>query len=118
MSGKKKLIKGTEQAFSTFLPECQLWSGLEESISAQMSNSYRFALDNYESIQTLGDFDHWKAKQHYTIAIGPERGWSNSERQLMIENEFLLISMGPRVLRQETALVAVLGQVLGQFWKC
>jgi 16S rRNA U1498 N3-methylase RsmE len=29
----------------------------------------------------------------------------------------LLLSLGPRVLRQETAVVVALGQVLGRFWK-
>ena len=83
----------------------------------QKKNSYRFAFDNYESLKTLEDSNAWKGRNHYTVAIGSERGWSNEERNLLRENNFLLVSMGPRVLRQETAMVAGLGQIMGQFWK-
>ena len=114
---KKKIIKGIEQSFSTFIPECKIWSNLEECLFEQKKNSYRFAFDNYESLKTLEDSNAWKGRNHYTVAIGPERGWSSEERNLLRENNFLLVSMGPRVLRQETALVAGLGQIMGQFWK-
>jgi RsmE family RNA methyltransferase len=49
--------------------------------------------------------------------VGAERGWSNEERIFLEQNEFSLLSMGPRVLRQETAVVVALSQVMTQFWK-
>jgi RsmE family RNA methyltransferase len=90
---------------------------LEECTSQLNSNSLRFAFDNYESVQTLEGLKSWKGRQHYTVAVGAERGWSNQERIFLRENEFSLLSMGPRVLRQETAVVVALGQVMSQFWK-
>ena len=114
---REKIIKGTEQAFSTFIPGCDVWDSLEECTSQLKSNSLRFAFDNYESVQTLEGLKSWKGRQHYTVAVGAERGWSNQERTFLRENEFSLLSMGPRVLRQETAVVVALGQVMSQFWK-
>jgi 16S rRNA U1498 N3-methylase RsmE len=40
------------------------------------------------------------------IAIGPERGWSDSERDLLEEAGFLRLSLGDRALRTETACTA------------
>ena len=114
---REKIIKGTEQAFSTFIPGCDVWDSLEECTSQLKLNSLRFAFDNYESVQTLEGLKSWKGRQHYTVAVGAERGWSNQERIFLRENEFSLLSMGPRVLRQETAVVVALGQVMSQFWK-
>ena len=114
---REKIIKGTEQAFSTFIPDCHVWSSLEESTAQLDAGSLRFAFDNYESVQTLDGLKLWKGRQHYTVAVGAERGWSNEERIFLKQNEFSLLSMGPRVLRQETAVVVALGQVMEQFWK-
>ena len=114
---KDKIIKGSEQAFSTFIPECQVWNSLAECTEQLRANSLRLAFDNYESVQTLEDLKSWKENQYYHIAVGAERGWSKEERRFLIENQFSLLSMGPRVLRQETAVVVAMGQVLSQFWK-
>ncbi|MCL2127845.1 MAG: RsmE family RNA methyltransferase, partial [Treponema sp.] len=40
------------------------------------------------------------------LAIGPERGWSDRERDLLEEAGFLRLSLGSRALRTETACVA------------
>ena len=58
----------------------------------------------------------WNKFDHFTLAIGPERGWSKAERDQLRKHDFTLLSMGSRVLRQDTAVVASLSQVVGQFW--
>jgi 16S rRNA U1498 N3-methylase RsmE len=40
------------------------------------------------------------------IAVGPERGWSDRERDLLEDSGFVRLSMGNRALRTETACVA------------
>jgi 16S rRNA (uracil1498-N3)-methyltransferase len=42
------------------------------------------------------------------LAIGPEGGFSPREISLFEENGALLVSLGPRILRLETAVVAAL----------
>jgi 16S rRNA (uracil1498-N3)-methyltransferase len=43
------------------------------------------------------------------ILIGPEGGFSDSERELLLEQDFVVpISLGPRILRADTAAVAAL----------
>jgi 16S rRNA (uracil1498-N3)-methyltransferase len=53
----------------------------------------------------------WAALEPLAVAIGPEGGWSPSERDLMAGSGFTLVSLGCFVLRTETAATAVLGAV-------
>ena len=45
------------------------------------------------------------------MAIGPEGGWTPDEESLFIANCWLSASLGPRILRAETAAVAALAVV-------
>jgi RsmE family RNA methyltransferase len=53
------------------------------------------------------DFQHDSGKS-YAIAIGPERGWIESEEEFWRELAFRDLSLGPSVLRVECALVSAL----------
>ncbi|MCX7655139.1 MAG: 16S rRNA (uracil(1498)-N(3))-methyltransferase [Treponemataceae bacterium] len=46
------------------------------------------------------------------VVIGPERGWSSRERQLLDQAGFLRCSMGERALRTETAAIVAVSLVL------
>lgn len=50
----------------------------------------------------------------YRLAIGPESGWEEKERQ-RLHHSFQVCSLGPRVLRTETAAITALALVQGQF---
>ena len=43
-----------------------------------------------------------------TIAIGPEGGWSRKENEVFSAHGFIPVSLGPRTLRTDTALIALL----------
>lgn len=49
--------------------------------------------------------------QALTLLIGPEGGFSNSERDGAIEAGFQPVRLGPRVLRTETAVIATISAV-------
>ncbi len=46
-----------------------------------------------------------------TLAIGPEGGWVDAEIQSLINIGFQPVDLGPRILRVETALAAVVGRL-------
>lgn len=41
-----------------------------------------------------------------SFAIGPEGGWTNEEFELFSANDWLPVTLGPRILRAETAAIA------------
>jgi 16S rRNA (uracil1498-N3)-methyltransferase len=47
------------------------------------------------------------------IAIGPEGGWNDFERELLKSHGFVSVGLGPRTLRVDTACVALLSLVHG-----
>jgi 16S rRNA (uracil1498-N3)-methyltransferase len=51
--------------------------------------------------------------------LGPERGWSSSERDVFRRNGWKLAHMGAHVLRAETACVAAVSVVANQlgWWR-
>ncbi|HLK58162.1 MAG TPA: RsmE family RNA methyltransferase [Chthonomonadaceae bacterium] len=53
--------------------------------------------------------------QRLTLAVGPEGGWSPRERALAPTTNLIRASLGPRVLRTETAALVAISQILYHF---
>ncbi len=49
--------------------------------------------------------------EHVTLAIGPDGGWVPFEVELLAAQGFVPVSLGPRILRVEVAVPAILGAV-------
>ena len=52
------------------------------------------------------------------LAVGPEGGWTDDEVALLEEHGFSRYSLGARILRTDTATVALLAQLMKEFDKC
>lgn len=65
--------------------------------------------------QSLSDWARHHPPQAVTILIGPEGGFSDKEEELAIRHGALMLSMGARVLRTETAGMAALA-ALNAVW--
>ncbi len=111
---RRHLRSGAEQAFCTRVPELSYARSLLEVIAgiggavdlgcgSGATAGSRIALDNYEATRGLGGV---RPAPPVTLAIGPERGWSATERELLRAAGFELAHLGKRVLRAETACVA------------
>ncbi len=107
---RRHLLAGAAQAFDTRLPEVATGRGLAEAIGRLPKTGCRLALDNYEATQVLGPEAFGAAGAQsgpeVTLALGSERGWSAAERNLLRAEGFILVHLGVRVLRVETAVVA------------
>jgi 16S rRNA (uracil1498-N3)-methyltransferase len=55
------------------------------------------------------------ATDHVAVMLGPEGGWTGDERSLAAGAGWLAVSLGPLVLRAETAAAAALA-VIGSAW--
>lgn len=106
---ERKLIAGIKQSGNPWLPQiCDIGNinGLIEK-----SNNVDFKILPWEiqkgqaiiSINQLGQ----KGTTIYTI--GPEGGFSNNELDLLEKHNFIKVSLGPNILRCETAATLILG---------
>ncbi len=105
---RRHLVTGAAQAFDTRLPEVTHGLSLPEALSLLPNGHHSIALDNYESPQALSAI---ALDRPVTLGLGPERGWSASERDLLRARGFLFAHLGARVLRTETAVVAAVSIV-------
>ena len=100
---RRHLLAGAAQAFDTRLPEVTHGLSLPEVLRLLPAEAQCIALDNYESPQSLSGV---AIDRSVILALGPERGWSANERNLLREHRFIFAHLGARILRTETAVVA------------
>jgi RsmE family RNA methyltransferase len=105
---RRHLIDGAAQAFSTRLPEVSAGRQLEDILDGLLIGTCRLALDNYEASSPLFET---AISAPVVLALGPERGWSADERDLLRASGFELVHLGERVLRVETACIAAVALV-------
>jgi len=63
----------------------------------------KIAMDNDEGLRSFGDWNRTAVYSAAVLAIGPERGWSSREREILDSTGFNRLHMGKRILRTETA---------------
>lgn len=107
------LREGAEQAFCTRLPKVEVHPSLKHYLNQLDEDTDRLALDNYEATAPLRAY----SLQHKRciLAVGSERGWSDTEREQLRTHQFTLVSIGERVLKTETACIAGLAITLEKF---
>jgi 16S rRNA (uracil1498-N3)-methyltransferase len=81
---------------------------------AQPDESVRILLSP-RATQSMADWARATAPRAVTLMIGPEGGFSAQEEETALAHGALALSMGPRVLRTETAGLAALA-VLASHW--
>jgi len=103
---RRHLIHGAEQAFTTHIPEIAHFDTIDDCLKTTREGASRVALDVYEAV---GSIAHWDAAHPpVTIAVGPERGFSDADRRALRSAGFELRHLGHRVLRTETAVIAAI----------
>jgi len=94
------------------IPEIQTPTDLPSLLTLEELSSYK-GLFLYEKAEGRWDGTVANAPGH-VLCVGPEGGWHSDEAQAAAAAGFSLFSLGPRILRAETAaLVAV---TLLRFW--
>jgi RsmE family RNA methyltransferase len=115
---RSALIEGAAQSRDTTIPAFALWPRLDDWLGEgpwEKGRSFPppallVAADNLRpegSLVRLG-----LMRRPAVLAVGPERGWSNRERELLEKAGFLRLSLGDRALRTETACVAATALIL------
>jgi len=107
-SGMRRfLVDGASQAGFTRLPVVQREYTVRRAIDRAISDTPDADLLLLDTQPDAVPLDRWNANSPRVIyACGSERGWSENERELFAAAGFQAASMGPRILRTETAAVA------------
>lgn len=118
---REALIEGAVQSRDTVLPVLSVYDRLDLWLKerpwekADNNRNMRrspllLAMDNVRPEGSL--LRMAPSNSCAVIAIGPERGWSDRERDLFEKAGFLRLSLGDRALRTETACVAAAALVM------
>ena len=97
------LIDGAMQSGRTGVSDTVIAKSVDEAVRLA-SADVCLLLDNVFQGVALSQMD--LEGRSAVIAIGPERGWSDRERNVFLENGYQIASLGSRILRTETAAVA------------
>ena len=97
---REHVLKGTEQACSTLVPEVTRVASLAEAVALVAGDAWKVALDPYEAADAPELSTPAKAA---VLAIGPERGFAEAERATLRAAGFAFAHLGDRILRVEAA---------------
>ena len=107
-----RLIEGLQQAGDTLLPEVkivrQLKPFLEEELDTVFPTLGKKLLADPSGTQTVFQCLENKKPQRSCLAVGPEGGWTPYELELFAAHGFQVFNAGRRILRTDTACVALL----------
>jgi 16S rRNA (uracil1498-N3)-methyltransferase len=104
-------LEASQQSRRAFLPEVSEPEPLSDALSREAI--YRFALDENPAARPLNAALPATRDPQDTVAmlIGPEGGWTDEERAQFTGAGWSPVSLGPLILRAETAALAALAIV-------
>lgn len=97
---REHVLKGTEQACSTLVPEVTRVGSLAAALTYVDVAAWKLALDPYEA---TGAPEIAAPAKAAVLAIGPERGFADEERAALRRAGFAFAHLGDRILRVEAA---------------
>lgn len=105
------LIDGAMQAGSTLISQVDFASSVPQALEMAGDCPQRLLFDNTMNAEPLSS-STLSRTDRTVVAIGPERGWTDAERTAFVEYGFSPKSLGPRIMRTETAVPAGCGVLL------
>lgn len=109
------LLHGLEQAGDTLLPKISIHPRfkpfVEDLLPAIDQDSPARLVAHPEAAALLPEQVKTPLRHRALLAIGPEGGWISYEVAKFQEQGFLPFSMGPRILKVDTAVVSLLSQI-------
>jgi len=105
------LLEGLQQARDTLLPEVSIHRRfrilVEDELAGLGGHGQRLVADP-ASEETMHDAVVETAGARVLLAVGPEGGWNPFELELLRSQGFRSVGLGPRTLRSDTAVIALL----------
>jgi 16S rRNA (uracil1498-N3)-methyltransferase len=107
---KKIAREASQQARRVRMPEITLPETFEAAVRRTLP--HRYFLDEQAGLDSLARARQTEALSIAAILTGPEGGWTDRERALAGREGWKPVSLGPRILRAETAAIAAIA-ILG-----
>ena len=104
MRWREIAISACEQSGRTFIPDIYPIQLFTPALFAQLSSELKILM----SLNQPKALNQLMTPKSVTLLVGPEGGFNEAEENLAISQGFQAISLGPRVLRTETASLAAL----------
>jgi len=93
----------------------QIFESMRLKNAVSLPRSKRIVLAESEQQMMLKDALHsHHASDDLILALGPEGGWTQAERKLFGDAGWISASLGPSILRAETAAIAALAVVISE----
>lgn len=105
---EKIVIEAAEQCERTDIPRIREPLSPEKIIE-ELAGSAHILVAEQGGIQST-DIDY-QTPQSLAVLIGPEGGWTNSEKSMFKEKDIKLLSLGQFTLRAETAAITAAGRL-------
>ena len=106
---RKNIVEAVEQCGGTFIPEILPISSLAEVIEELPEDRLLIFCDESLESRNINECLLLDRPEKVAILVGPEGGFSDSERKLLrAKKNILPVSLGNRILRAETAAVVAL----------
>ncbi len=103
------LRAGLEQGRDTVKPELIIKERFKPFVEDELDAFCADALRLLPHLGASGVMPRRKSGERAVLAVGPEGGWVPFEVELLVSKGFLPVSLGPRPLRVEVAIPALLG---------
>ena len=111
---RKIARESSQQARRARLPELAAPASFDRALGA--SAGCRFFLDEDGGVPLLAALPKERVPEdRVCLLVGPEGGWTDGERESAARAGWTIVSLGPAVLRAETAAVAAVA-VLASAW--
>jgi 16S rRNA (uracil1498-N3)-methyltransferase len=109
------LQKGLEQAVATHEPKVSIHSRfrpfVEDFLSSEINNYSTRLIAHPDTSKFIHQASPSPVQGNALLAIGPEGGWVDFELKMFKKSGMAPFSLGPRILRVDSAIVAVISQL-------
>ena len=115
------LVDGLMQAGTSILPTLETRRNFRKFVKEELNTLWpeakRIVAHPYDGNRTIEQPER-SNNRAILLAVGPEGGWTDEEVTLLEEHGFARYSLGSRILRTDTATIALLAQLMKEFDKC
>ena len=115
------LVDGLMQAGTSILPTLETRRNFRKFVKEELDGLWpdakRIIAHPYGGVRTIEQSNNLNNRT-ILLAIGPEGGWTDEEVALLEKHGFARYSLGPRILRTDTATIALLAQLMKEFDQC